>query len=80
MSNKTVLERLLVAIDEYDRKQTDSDAFAQRLVQSIQALEGAFYSVLLESRDWQYKIGTEGYFDEEEFELEFKAVIPSLKG
>jgi hypothetical protein len=79
MSNKTVLERLLVEIDKYENNRKDQDAFAQRVYESIEALEGVPYSVLQKGRDWQYKIETEGYFDEEGFESEIQEVIPKLK-
>ncbi|RQM64665.1 hypothetical protein [Aeromonas enteropelogenes] len=79
MSNKTVLERLLVEIDEYDKNRNDRDAFAQRVYESIEALEGIPYSVHQQGRDWQYKIETEGYFDEEGFVSELNELIPKLK-
>ncbi len=79
MSNRTVLERLLSEIDAYDKSRDGRDAFAQRLCDSIEALEGVPYSVLQEGRDWQYKVETEGYFDEEGFESEVQEVIPKLK-
>lgn len=79
MSNKTVLERLLVEIEEYDKNRNDRDAFAQRVYDSIEALEGIPYSLHQQSRDWQYKIETESYFDEEGFESEINEVIPKLK-
>ena len=79
MPNKTVLERLLVEIDEYDKNRNDRDAFAQRVYESIEALEGIHYSVHQQGRDWQYKIETEGYFDEEGFESNIQEVIPKLK-
>lgn len=79
MSNKSVLERLLAEIDGYDKNRRDHDAFAQRVYESIEALEGVPYSVLQQCRDWQYKIETEGYFDEEGFESEIQEVIPKLK-
>jgi hypothetical protein len=37
------------------------------------------YSVNQEGRDWQYKIETEEYFDEEGFESKLNEVIPQLK-
>ncbi|OBT09586.1 hypothetical protein A9267_20785 [Shewanella sp. UCD-FRSSP16_17] len=79
MSNKSVLERLLVEIDGYETNRNDRDAFAKRVAESIEALEGVPYSVNQEGRDWQYKIETEGYFDEEGFESEIDEVIPKLK-
>lgn len=79
MSNKSVLERLLAEIDGYDKNRRDRDAFAQRVYESIEALEGVPYSVLQQCRDWQYKIETEGYFDDEGFESEIQEVIPKLK-
>ncbi|WP_119394673.1 hypothetical protein [Salinibius halmophilus] len=79
MSNKAVLERLLIEIDDYDKNRKDRDAFAQRVYESIEALEGFPYSVYQQGRDWQYKIETEGYFDEEGFESEIQEVIPKLK-
>jgi FtsZ-binding cell division protein ZapB len=79
MSNKTILERLLVEIDEYDKNRRDRDAIAQRVHESIEALEGIPYSVHQQGRDWQYKIETEGYFDEEGFESNIQEVIPKLK-
>jgi len=79
MSNKSVLERLLAEIDEYDKSRRDRDAFAQRVYESIEALEGIPYSVQQQCRDWQYKIETEGYFEEEGFESEIQEVIPKLK-
>ncbi|EGG92799.1 hypothetical protein IMCC1989_2796 [gamma proteobacterium IMCC1989] len=79
MSNKTVLERLLVEIDEYDKNRKDRDTFSQRVYESIEALEGVPYSVLQQGRDWQHKIETEGYFDEEGFESEIQEVIPKFK-
>ncbi|MDO6583251.1 hypothetical protein Q4491_18065 [Photobacterium sp. 2_MG-2023] len=79
MSNKTVLERLLVEIDQYDKNRSNRDAFAQRVYESIEALEGIPYSVHQQVRDWQYKIETEGYFEEEDFESKLEEVIPKLK-
>ena len=79
MSNKTVLERLLVEIDEYDKNRKDRDAFAQRVYESIEALERIPYLVHQQGRDWQYKIETEGCFDEEGFESDIQEVIPKLK-
>jgi hypothetical protein len=79
MSNKSVLERLLVEIDVYETNRNDRDAFAKRVAESIEALEGVPYSVNQEARDWQYKIETECYFDEEGFESRIDEVIPKLK-
>jgi len=79
MSNKTVLERLLVEIDEYDKSRRNRDAFAQRVYESIEALEGIPYSVHQQVRDWQHKIETEGYFEEEGFESKLEEVILKLK-
>lgn len=79
MSNRTVLERLLVEIDEYDINRKDRDAFAKRVYESIEALEGIPYLVHQQCREWQYKIETEGYFDEEGFETEIHEVVPKLK-
>lgn len=79
MSNKTVLERLLVEIDEYDKNRKDHDAFAKRVYESIEALEGIPYLVHQQCRDWLYQIETEGYFDEEGFESSVQEVIPKLK-
>lgn len=79
MSNKTVLERLLVEIEEYDKNRNDRDAFAQIVYESIEALEGIPYSVQQQGRDWQYKIETEEYFDKEGFESEINELIPKLK-
>lgn len=79
MSNKTVFKRLLVEINEYDRNRKEREAFAQRVYESIEALEGTPYSVHQQGRNWQYKIETEGYFDEEGFESEIKEVILKLK-
>ncbi|MES2823564.1 MAG: hypothetical protein V4732_08180 [Pseudomonadota bacterium] len=78
MSNRTVLERLLIEISGYDKNRQNRDAFARRVVESIEALEGVPYSVNQKSRDWQYKIETEGYFDEEGFESQSEEVIPHL--
>lgn len=79
MSNKTVLERLLVEIDEYDKSRKNRDAFAQRVYESIEALEGIPYSVHQQGRNWQYRIETEGYFDEDGFESDIQEVILTLK-
>ena len=79
MSNRTVLERLLVEIGEYDSNRRDRDAFARRVAESIEALDGVPYSIIQEGRDWQYKIETESYFNEEGFESEIDEVIPKLK-
>ncbi|WP_120512955.1 hypothetical protein [Photobacterium salinisoli] len=79
MSNKTVLERLLVEIDEYDKNRRDRDAFAQRVYESIEALEGIPYSVQQQCSDWHYKIETEGYFEAEGSESETQEVILKLK-
>jgi len=79
VSNRTVLERLLVEVAEYDRNRQDRDAFASRVARSIEALDGVPYSVIQQGRDWQYRIETEGYFDEEGFESTLGAVIPNLK-
>lgn len=79
MSNRTVLERLLVEIGEYDSNRRDRDALAKRVAESIEALDGVPYSVIRKGRDWQYKIETESYFNEEGFESELDEVIPKLK-
>ena len=79
MSNKSILERLLLEIDDYDKNHSDRNAFAQRVVNAIEALEGIPYSVIKVSRNWQHKIETEGYFEEEGFESEIEEVIPKLK-
>ncbi|WP_339509882.1 hypothetical protein [Pseudomonas sp. RL_15y_Pfl2_60] len=79
MSNRTVLERLLVEIGKYDSNRRDRDAFAGRVAESIEALDGVPYSVIQEGRDWQYKIETESYFGEEGFESKLDEVIPKLK-
>ncbi|MEZ5525343.1 MAG: hypothetical protein R3E62_10350 [Pseudomonadales bacterium] len=59
MSNQTILERLLAEIDDYEVNRKNRDSFAQRVYESIEALEGVPYSVLEKGRDWQYKIETE---------------------
>ncbi|MDC0435059.1 hypothetical protein OAM69_05395 [bacterium] len=79
MSNRTILERLLVEIDEYEIRRSNRDAFAKLVFDSIEALEGVPYSVHEKSRDWQYKIETEGYFNQEGFESEIEGVISNLK-
>lgn len=79
MSNKTVLHRLLVEIDEYDKCRNNRDAFALRFYDAIEALEAIPYSVRQQARDWQYKIEIEGYLEEEGFESKTEAVIPKLK-
>lgn len=79
MSNQSILKRLLVEIDEYDKNRINRDAFAQRFIESIEALEGLPYPVIQEARDWQYRIETEGYFEEEGFESKIDHVIPRLK-
>ena len=79
MSNKTILERLLIEIDAYDKNSEDRDSFSKRFSDSIEALDSVPYSIIQESRDWCYKIETEGYFDEEGYESELEKVIPELK-
>ena len=79
MSNKSILERLLVEIEKYEASPKQRDEFAANFTNSIEALEAIPYSVLQESRDWQYRIEMEGYFDEEGFESETEVVIPKLK-
>jgi hypothetical protein len=79
MSNKTILEKLLVEIEAYDKNSEDRDSFAIRLADSIEALESIPYSIVQESRGWCYKLETEGYFDEEGCESELEKVIPELK-
>ena len=79
MSNRTVLERLLVEIVGYDRNRQDRDAFASRLTESIEALDGVPYSVIEQGRDWRYKIETEGYFDEEGFESQLDKLVAEPK-
>ncbi len=79
MSNKSILERLLVEIEKYEASSKDRDEFSARFSYAIEALDGIPYSVLQESRDWQYRIEMEGYFDEEGFESENELVIPKLK-
>ena len=80
MSNKTILARLLKDIEEYDSSRKNRDGFAQRFVDAIESLEGLPYAVIIEARDWQYKVETERYFDDEDFETEIEEVIPQLKG
>ena len=79
MSNRSVLERLLIELAEYDINRKDRDDFAQRVHESIEALDGIPYSVHEQAREWQYKIETEGYFDEEGFESNNQEVIRKLK-
>ncbi|WP_394496235.1 hypothetical protein [Shewanella sp. ENK2] len=79
MSNKSILQRLLVEIDEYNDYKIDRDGFANRFINSIEALESIPYLVIQESRDWQYRIETEGYFVEEGFESVSDNIIPHLK-
>lgn len=79
MSNKSILERLLIEIEKYEAATEKRDEFAARFTSAIEALEATPYSVLQESRDWQYRIEMEGYFDEEGFESENEVVIPKLK-
>ena len=80
MSNRSILKRLLIELDEYDINRKDRDAFAQSVYDSIEALDGIPYSVHEQAREWQYKIETEGYFDEEGFESNNQEVIRKLKG
>jgi len=79
MSNKSVLKKLLLDIDEYEQSRKDRDVFAQRIADSIESLEGIPYSVITEARDWRYRIETEGFFDDQDFESEIEEVIPKLK-
>tara|TARA_Y100000588_G_scaffold365768_1_gene430814 strand:+ start:74 stop:346 length:273 start_codon:yes stop_codon:yes gene_type:complete len=80
MSNKTILVRLLEDIEEYDSSRKNRDGFAKRFIDAVEALEGIPYCVITEAREWHYKIETEGYFDDEDFEIEIEEVIPQLKG
>ncbi|WP_370978405.1 hypothetical protein [Agaribacterium sp. ZY112] len=79
MSNKAILIRLLKDIDEYDSRRKYRDGFAQKFIDAIESLEGVPYSVITKARDWQYKIETEGYFDDEDFKTEIDNVIPQVK-
>lgn len=79
MSNKSILERLLAQIEDHEKDCRDRDAFAQRVYESIEALEGIPYAVHQQGRDWQYKIETEGYFEEEGFESKTQEVTLKLK-
>ena len=79
MSNKTILDRLLIEIDAHDSCRSDRDAFAERFMAAIEALEGVPYSVIAEGRDWQYHMETEGYFEKEGVESEKTEVRPELK-
>lgn len=51
MSNKTVLERRLKAIEKYDINSNDHDAFSQKFYESFEALKGIPYSVHQQGRD-----------------------------
>ncbi len=79
MSNKSILERLLAEIEKYEASPQERDEFAAKFTYAIEALEAIPYSVIQESRDWQYRIEMEGYFDAEGFESENEVVIPKLK-
>ena len=79
MSNKSILERLLVEIEKYEVSPKERDEFSINFINAIEALEAIPYSVLQESRDWQYRIEMEGYCDEEGFESENEVVTPKLK-
>ncbi len=79
MSNKFILERLLIEIEKYEASPKERDEFAARLANAIEALEAIPYSVLQESRDWRYRIEMKDYFDEEGFESNNEVVIPKLK-
>ncbi|MEZ6934004.1 hypothetical protein [Aeromonas sp. S19(2024)] len=78
MSDKTILEGLLVEIEAYDKNRNDRDAFAQREWLEQNPL-GFPIQCIQQGRDWQYKIETEDYFDEEGLESEINEVISKLK-
>ena len=79
MSNKSVLKRLLIDLEEYDRERKNRDAVAERLVKTIEAMEGIPYAVITAAREWQYKLEMEDYFDEGEFKSEFDELVPKVK-
>lgn len=79
MSNRTILQRLINEIEAYEQNRSNRDAFAKRFSDSIEALEGIPYSLITEMREWQYKIETEGYFDDEDLESKDEEVIPRAK-
>ena len=79
MSNKTILQRLIVKIDEYNRHKNDISSLSKELIITIEALENIPYSIHLQLRDWLYQIDTEASFYDEGFESKIDVVIANLK-
>lgn len=60
MTNRQILEDLLLAIDKSAKNQTRRADFALSLIQAIESLDDLPFSIIDEARDWQYKIETDG--------------------
>lgn len=60
MTNRQILEELLIAIDDSAKNQTRRADFALSFIEAIESLDDLPFSIIDEARDWQYKIETDG--------------------
>ena len=70
MSNHSILQRLEQGLEKYEAGQLSRNEFVRFLSSSIEALEGIPYRILIELRQHERAIETEGYFEEEGFQSE----------
>jgi hypothetical protein len=78
MSNRSVLENLLTDISHYSNSRENRSDFAIRFIVAIESLDDIPFSVIDDARDWQYKIETEGYVDQESSEKLTSALLSDL--
>ncbi len=65
MSNRSIIERLELELDQYKTGRIPSDQIGKRFYDHIEALEGIPYFVILQARDFRYELEVDGYYIEE---------------
>ncbi|MFT6028613.1 MAG: hypothetical protein ACI8O8_000338 [Oleiphilaceae bacterium] len=78
MSNRSTLENFLTDISHFCNSRESRSDFAIRFIEAIESLDDIPFSVIDEARDWQYKIETEGYVDQERYEKLNSALLSEL--
>ena len=78
MTNKSILERLIIDTNNYSKNKQNRADFAISFIDAIESLEDIPFSVIDEARDWQYKIETDGYVDQIAYEKQTSGLLVNL--
>ncbi len=78
MTNRAVLEELLIQIQSHSISQQSRADFALSFIDAIESLEDISFSIIDKARDWQYRIETEGYVDQKGFENMDNALLAGI--